>query len=324
MLQSMNRFLEKRMALVTPCCLLLGVCFPELAGKGLLFVPLFFAFMTFIGGLKSGFSELAGVLRRPLPLLMCLFCLHIVLPLLALFLGQIIFPGNENLITGIVLEFVVPGAVVGIMWTSIYKGNSPLILALVVLDTVFAPFSIPFTLKLLLGSSVQLNTAEMMQELLFMITLPALFAMVLNEATHGYTKKALPGRLAPISKLCLIFVVTANSSKIAPYMRHMTAEHLLVAAVILLLAASGYGIGWLCAILFRQNYETKVAMTFGSGMRNISTGAVIAAQYFPPEVMFPVMIGTLFQQILAASFGALLERAERRGADAAFPSQGRA
>ncbi|MFR8351665.1 MAG: hypothetical protein ACLVB1_02205 [Blautia obeum] len=32
-------------------------------------------------------------------------------------------------------------------------------------------------------------------------------------------------------------------------------------------------------------------------MRNISAGAVIAAAYFPGEVMFPVMIGTLFQQV---------------------------
>ena len=47
-------------------------------------------------------------------------------------------------------------------------------------------------------------------------------------------------------------------------------------------------------------------MMYGTGMRNISAGAVIAAAYFPGEVMFPVMIGTLFQQVLATLFGKLL------------------
>ena len=47
-------------------------------------------------------------------------------------------------------------------------------------------------------------------------------------------------------------------------------------------------------------------MIYGSGMRNISAGAVIAGAYFPAECLFPVMIGTLFQQVLAALFGKLL------------------
>ena len=45
---------------------------------------------------------------------------------------------------------------------------------------------------------------------------------------------------------------------------------------------------------------------------NISAGAVIAAAYFPGEVMFPVMIGTLFQQVLAALFGKLLAQKKEK------------
>ena len=43
-------------------------------------------------------------------------------------------------------------------------------------------------------------------------------------------------------------------------------------------------------------------------LRNISSGAVIATQYFPGEVVFPVMCGTLFQQVLASLIGHLFER----------------
>ena len=52
--------------------------------------------------------------------------------------------------------------------------------------------------------------------------------------------------------------------------------------------------------------QSTVSMIYGSGMRNISAGAVIAGAYFPAEVLFPVMIGTLFQQILAAFYGSMV------------------
>ena len=82
-----------------------------------------------------------------------------------------------NYITGMVLEFSVPAAVISLMWVSIYNGNSPLSLSLVVIDTILAPFLIPAVLKLLVGSSVKMDTVGMMKELVFMIALPAVLAM---------------------------------------------------------------------------------------------------------------------------------------------------
>ena len=312
MLQRCNRFLEKWMFLVTPCCLAAGVLFPSVAGLGVPYVPLVFAFMTFIGGLKSSFRDIAAVFRSPLPLLACLVTLHLVLPAAACGLGRLLFPDNPNVVTGMVLEFSVPAAVVGLMWVSIYRGNSPLSLALVILDTLLAPFLIPLTLRLLVGSQVAIDTSRMMEELIFMIAQPALLAMVLNQLSRDRVKETWPARLAPYSKFCLIFVVTANSSEAAPYIRHLNAQRLLAAGCILLLATCGYVIGWLLALLFRQPHDITVSMIYGAGMRNISAGAVIASTYFPAEVVFPVMIGTLFQQILAALFGMLSARSWHR------------
>lgn len=46
-----------------------------------------------------------------------------------------------------------------------------------------------------------------------MIALPAVLAMCLNEVSHGKVMETWPKKLAPFSKMCLIFVVTSNSSK---------------------------------------------------------------------------------------------------------------
>lgn len=194
MLQRMNRFLEKWMALVTPCCLVVGVLFPDVAGLGVPYVPFVFAFMTFIGGLKSSFRDIAGVFRRPLPLLGCLVTLHLVLPAAACALGRLLFPDNMNVVTGMVLEFSVPAAVVGLMWVSIYQGSSPLSLSLVILDTLLAPFVIPLTLRLLVGSQVTIDTSRMMVELLFMIACRRCWPWCsTNAATAGCSRPGLPG-----------------------------------------------------------------------------------------------------------------------------------
>ncbi len=308
MMQRFNTFIEKWMALVTPLCLLFGVLFPGLTSRGLPYVPLVFAFITFTGGLKSSFGDIAAILRRPLPLLLTMAVLRILVPCLAWATGMLFFRNDPALVTGMVLEFLVPCAVVSLMWISIYDGNSPLSLSLVILDTVLAPFTIPFTLKLLLGSSVQMDAASMMEQLLFMIALPAIAAMCCNQFSRGAAKQRWPSRLAPYSKLCLIFVVSCNASKVAPYIREMNLQRALVALCILLLAALGYAIGWAAACLTHQPRDLTVSMIYGSGMRNISAGAVIAGAYFPGETMFPVMIGTLFQQVLAAGYGMGIQR----------------
>ena len=307
MLSKFNQFIEKWMALVTPVpsfwCAFSGcreawaaLCFPGVCLYDL------------HGSSEIGFSRYGPGAEVAFSLLACLGVLHVLLPVLACGLGHLLFPGNDDLITGMVLEFSVPTAVVGLMWVTIYGGNSPLSLSLVIADTLLAPFLIPATLQLLVGSRVSMDAAGMMRELLFMIAIPALAAMSLNELTHGRVRKEWPSKLAPFSKMCLIFVVTSNSSKVAPYVRDLTPQRVLVAAAILLLAASGYAIGWFLSRFFGGDRETAVSMIYGSGMRNISAGAVIAAAYFPGEVLFPVMIGTLFQQVLAACYGKLIER----------------
>jgi len=185
MLRKFNSFIEKWMALVTPTCLLLGVCFPDIAKCGLPYVPAVFAFMTFAGALKSRFKDVANVFRHPGSLLIIMLLVHVVIPTAACGAGHLFFGNNMELITGMVLEFAVPTAVVSLMWVTIYDGNSPLSLSLVVLDTVLAPFLIPATLKILLGSAVTIDPARMMRELIFMVGLPAVVAMVLNEITDG-------------------------------------------------------------------------------------------------------------------------------------------
>lgn len=310
-LRKANAAIERHMPLVTPSCLVVGVLFSSFFIRLQVLVPWLFAVLTFTGSLNSRFRDLKNVLWHPLSLLVTLLLLHVWMPLTALLAGRLFFGGSPYLVTGMVLEFTVPTAVVSLIWVSIYRGNSALSLSVILVDTLLSPFVTPLSLKVLVGSAVRMDPVGMIRDLALMIALPALLAMALNECTRGKAKTTLAPNMGFFSKLCLMLVVASNSSKIAPFLYHMTPTLFAVALAILLLAASGYAWGFLCARLFRRGREDAVSLTFGSGMRNITAGAVIAAQYFPAEVMFPVMIGTVFQQVLAAVSGWLLSKLKK-------------
>ena len=89
MLGKFNSFIEKWMAFVTPACLLMGVLFPDIAKHGVPYVTYAFAFMTFIGALKSRFRDVADVFKKPLPLILMRHRHHVLSLSLCLYISTL-------------------------------------------------------------------------------------------------------------------------------------------------------------------------------------------------------------------------------------------
>ncbi|CAN7261678.1 bile acid:sodium symporter family protein [Paenibacillus sp. LjRoot56] len=308
MLPQLNRQLEKILPLITPISVLIGVLLGSHLSGFTYLSPWLFAFMTFSGSIASSFKEFIKVVVQPLPLLTTLFILHVGMPLIALGLGHAVYSHEPLTITGLILAAAIPTGITSFVWVAIYRGNIVLTLSIILMDTILSPFVVPYTLSVLVGTKVQLDTFAMMKGLFFMIVVPSLIGMLLNQWTRGKIKEQWGGRLGPFSKIFMGVVVAINSSVIAPYLRDFNAKLLGLAGFVLIVASLGYMIGWLVARLFRWEQDVVVALTFNSGMRNISAGAVLAVAYFPPPVAIPVVLGMLFQQSLASLFGFLLNR----------------
>ncbi len=304
-------FIGSHMALISPICVVIGVLFPQIGVLQPLVTP-FFAFMTFQSALSNTFGNLARCVRNPLPMIVALVLTSVLMPCVAYALANLLFGADPNLVCGIVLEYCVPVAVVSAMWTNMLGGDPSLSLATILVSTVAAPFTIPLTLHALLGQTVEIDAARMMGEMVVSIALPALAGTLANGCTHGRSARELSPVIAPAAKIALIVVILCNSTGVAPYVRNLTPTLVGVAAFICVFAACGYALGMIVARAMRCSDAQTASMTFLVGMRNISAGAVIAGEFFPGEVMFPVVIGTLFQQVLAASFGNLLRRMGKR------------
>lgn len=315
MLQKINQYLEKALPFMTPTSVVIGILLSTYLIPYTFLVPWIFAFITFNGSLKSNFKSLQHVVTHPIPMLVALFILHILMPIWAFSLGHLIFPGDLFTITGLVLAVVIPTGVTSMIWVSIYNGNTVLALAVIIIDTILSPFIVPLSISLFTGSSIELDILAMMNGLLTMIVIPSIIAMFLNQATKGKVATIWAPRLAPFSKLAVAAVVMLNSSKIAPYFMTINFKLILTALIVLLIATSGYFLSWYIGKLLKWNKEDVITLTFTGGMRNISAGAVIATTYFPAAVAVPVILGMLFQQMLASFYGSFLNRYYKKHAE---------
>jgi predicted Na+-dependent transporter len=308
MLLKLNKQLEKIMPLITPTSVVLGVLLSVYIKDFTYLIPWIFAFMTFAGSLNSNFKSLSDVVRHPLPIFAAMVLLHILMPIWAWGVGHITFQGDIFTITGIVLGMAIPTGVTSFIWVSIYKGNIPLTLSIILIDTLLSPLIVPYCLSLLIGERIEMDVLGIMQGLVGMIVVPSILGMLLNQFLKGDVTKKLSSTLAPFSKISLGIVVMLNGAVIAPYLKEINLKLISITLVVFFIAVTGYVFSFLIGKLIRSDRDTVVSLTFSGGMRNISAGAVIAVTYFPPAVAVPVVVGMLFQQILASFTGYFMGR----------------
>jgi len=300
--------IDKNFPFLVPVGLIIGMFLGDLIVDLRSFIPWIFAAVTFIGALRIDFDSFSRTIRKPKPIIVVMSVLRILMPLWALLLGMIIFPGNIYTRTGLLLFALIPVGVNSVIWTVMYKGNISLTLSVVLLDTVISPLVLPFSVLLLTGASIALDTASMMMSLLQMIVIPSIIGMAINQLTKGELPRIWNTRLAPFSKIGLLLVVMINGAVVSDYFTAIDLHLLLIMASIIFLAVSGYTMAWNLAKLLKLSEADTKAAVFSGGARNVSTGVVIAVAYFPVAVAIPVVVGILFQQLVCATVAKLLEK----------------
>lgn len=315
--QRADKALGRHMIWLVLTALTLGILFPEIFSPLRTYAAGLMAVMTFCSSLGGSLRQIGHVLTHPLPTLTILLLLHAVMPTVGLLAGRLLLPDAPLFMTGIVLQLSVSTAVSALLWVGSFGGNFPLCLAVLLLDTLLSPLLIPLTLRVLVGTVVELDVAAMMGDLLVMVAIPAVLAMLLNRASHGWADRSLRPRLSLVSKAALFVLVLANGTGCAPFLRELNGTLVLVTVLILLLCLTGFLLGFLAARLLGVDAPTRCTMTVSTGMRNNSIGIVLAGEFFPPEVLFPVSLAPLFSQLTTSIAVRLLQRFSERSA----PSQ---
>ena len=303
---ALNARIESFMPVLTPSSVLLGILFSSTLIQLKPFVPWFFALMTLSGSLKLRVRDLGTVVTNPLPVFTFFLSAHVLMPLTALGVSRIFLPGDADTTSGFVLLFATPTAVSAFIWVAMFNGDGALALAIILLDTIVSPFVVPFTTSVLLGADITMDTSAMATSLIQMIVAPTILGVALHEFTRGAAPKMAGPFLGPISKLCIIVVVSANAAAIAPQVNLGGSRTWMIGAIGMLLVSTGFVLGRLIGFIPTLGGPRARTLVFSVGLRNSVSAATLATAYFPEAAALPAILTMIFQQSLAAVYGRLL------------------
>jgi len=304
-LLKINRVMDRLMPVMTPLSVALGLLFPQLFLQLRPYVILLFGIMTFSGALKLTALELGGAVKSPAPILFFFFSTHVLMPLAAFFLSSM-FIKNSDVIAGFVLLFAGPTAVSGFIWSAIFKGDKALGLSLILLDTMLAPLAVPATLSILMGAKIAMDIRGMAVSLIFMVVVPTVIGVTLNETSRGaIPRKICPG-VDPFAKFCLMLVIAANSAAIAHIVKFNDPIIWKIGVLCLFLTSAGFLLAKANGIAAKCGKEKTAALVIAGGLRNNSAVMTIAVTFLPQAAVLPTLMSIILQQTIAAVMGRLI------------------
>jgi len=321
----LNRCLDKLIPITTPLAVALGLFLPDVFINLRPLVILLFGIMTFSGALKLTASEIGSTVKSPVPILLFFFTSHVIMPLAALFSSSLIFT-DTDVVAGFVLLFAGPTAVSGFIWVTIFKGDKALALSLILLDTLLAPLVVPATVSVLMGAKIAMDMSGIAFSLLLMVVVPTIIGVMLNETSRGKIPQVICPALDPAAKICLMLVIAANSSVVAPNIKFNDPLVWGIALLCIVLTSSGFLLARLNGIACRRGVakvtdgakvpcdakasgaEKSASLVIAGGLRNNSAVMTIAVTFFPEAAVFPAILSIVFQQMIAAVMGKVLIR----------------
>jgi len=296
------------MPVLTPLGIALGFLLPGVFIHLRPFVPWLFGLMTLSGALKLRITEFGNTIRSPVPILAFFVSTHILMPYCAMLAASRLLGGSPDTVTGFILLFAGPIGVSSFIWVSIFRGDKALCLTLILLDTVLAPLLVPGTVSLLMGAKVAMDMSGIAVSLILMVVIPTIIGVTVNEISRGKFPVLICPYLDPVSKICLMLVIAANTSPVARVIQLDNPEVWKIAGMCILFSVGGFIVSKFTAIVVRCNSEKSVTMFFCGGLRNISAVTTIAVTFFPESAALPALLGIVFQQTISAVMGKLFVR----------------
>lgn len=209
-----------------------------------------------------------------------------VIPFLAFAIASVFFAGRPYLMLGLLLAALVPTSGMTISWTGFAKGNLAAAVKMTVIGLIAGSLATPLYIKGLLGAQVEIDMAQVFQQILLIVFLPMLAGYATQRGLIGrYGQQAFQQRFAPrfpglstIGVLGIVFIAMALKA------RAVAAQPGLLAVILvplLLLYLANYLLSTLAGRLLLPRGEA-IALVYGTVMRNLSIALAIAINAFGP------------------------------------------
>lgn len=294
-------FFQNHFAFLCIASLAVGVMIGSPAGALAPATPWLMGVLMFSSGLDLRVQDLACLRGRPWLLPVILLLLHVAIPLVWMGISTMLrFPLEA--VMGFTILAIIPVSASCIVWISLCRGNTTLGMALILVDSLAAPFIIPYVLSVLFGADVHVDTLRMLRGLLWMLFFPIVLALFCNRATNDGLRRVAGRQFAIMAKLAILAMLCINGGVVSPYFRELTPLFVLTCGMTLCFCALLFLISFFAGRVLFTRKEDVLAFMLCS-VRTTTTGMVIAMTYFPPLVTLTVAFAMLFQQPLGAWTG---------------------
>lgn len=249
-------------------------------------------------------KRFVNVLKYPKELTVGAILSLVVAPLLMLPLAMI-FAKNPKIYSGLILAGIVPPGGFLAYWSSVLYADIALAIAIELTTFIIALFWIPYGMKWLVGSKVNVKVSFLFHKIVILLVIPFILATItrwfLTKKNGEQGLKNAQPVLHSISSLMAFFLVFTGTGMKSKMISHHPAMILLPAIGALLYYLIAFPLIYLVSKkLFRYNFNISIPLTYGTGTKNLSIAMGLAATAFGPLTLLGVIVCMLFQMPLAA------------------------
>jgi arsenite transporter len=267
---------------------------PNLLSLG---VPLGLFAMMYPAMTNVRLGEVGDAFRSPRQLVVVLAFNYFVAPFVMLGLANI-FVSDPELHTGLVLYGLAPCIAMVIIFTYLAKGNTPMALVFVALNSVAQMILIPVYARLLIGN-VSFDVWVVAESVVLYLGLPLVAGVLTRQAVTRRGGEAAMERLKPglsaLSILGLLFTLIVMFSLKGDLILQRPGIVIEMAIPMALFFGLMFFVVLFIGSRMHFSYRDGVAVAFNSTGRDFEIAIAIAITAFSPTVALATVVGPLIE-----------------------------
>lgn len=189
-------------------------------------------------------------------------------------------------------------------YAGIMKGNASLALALTMITSMVAPFTIPAIFYFLTGSAIRINLLGMFLSLAGIIFAPLSVSILARKFALAHIEKK-EKYFGSVSILIITAIMAASIAKVAGTPIDLNSVW-LVMAFLFLFAAALHAIGYFSSP--KADRSNKITLSLATAYMNSTLAIVIASSFFGPETLLAVVLYQFPTNIILILFGWIVGR----------------
>ena len=228
-----------------------------------------------------------------------LFTVFVLMPSLAL-VSRIFF--SPLVYAGTVLAFCCPSAIATTFWAKVFKGDVATAMVISVFTNLISIVTIPVTMLIAVGTTVNVDVAGMMLNLAEIVLIPMAASFLLRKVIHvdwtrlnKYSSKLELGILA--------LLVWGSTAPGAAYALNTLPDFVVLNVFIFVLLASAFVLTHF--LMRRFGRQKTISIEIATIVKNAALSLVLGLTAFGPDVLPPLVANLVAQNLLLVLVKAL-------------------